>query len=44
MSGEVAKPEPNERAQHLLRTLIQRYIEPLAKDIAWGAFSRRELS
>ena len=26
MSGEVAKPEPNERAQHLLRTLIQRYI------------------
>ena len=27
MSGEVAKPEPNERAQHLLRTLIQRYIE-----------------
>ena len=27
MSGDVAKPEPNERAQHLLRTLIQRYIE-----------------
>lgn len=27
MSGEVAKPEPNERAQHLLRTLIQRYID-----------------
>jgi len=26
MSGEVSKPEPNDRAQHLLRTLIQRYI------------------